>query len=108
MVAAQEPIKTGDLLAGKLRLVRTKHPNGTSIGAYQIVSLPRMMPTDEFCDGAAASTFHIVAMDRAATAQLRPLLGKQVSLKVEDMFCSHTAWHIGDAVVLKWSALTKR
>ena len=107
MAAAQEAIKVGDLLTGKLRLVRTKHPNGTPIGAFQIVSLPRMMPTDEFCDG-AARTFQIVAMDRAATAQLRPLLGKQVSLKAEDMFCSHTAWHVGDAVVLKWTALTKR
>jgi hypothetical protein len=105
---AQDAIREGDLLTGELRLVRTKHPNGTPIGAFQIVSLPRAMPAnDEFCDG-PATTFHIAAMDDATRKQLRALIGKKVSLKAEELVCSHTAWHIGDAVVLKWSALTKR
>lgn len=68
---AQKPIRNGGTLTGQLRLVRTKHPNGTLINAFQIVSAPRKMPAD-------------------------------------DLFCSHTACHIGDAVVLKWSALAPR
>ena len=31
---AQQPIKAGDTLVGTLRLVRTRHPNGTKIEAY--------------------------------------------------------------------------
>jgi hypothetical protein len=105
---AQDAIKDGGLLAGELRLVRTRHPNGTPINAYQVVSPPRTMPADdEFCDK-PATTFHIVAMDDASTKQLRSLVGKQVSLKADVLFCSHTAWHIGDVVVTKWSGLTRR
>lgn len=105
---AQDTIKDGDLLSGQLRLVRTRHPNGTPINAFQIVSAPRTMPKDDdFCDK-PATTFHIVAMDDAKLKQLRPLVGKKVSLKAEALFCSHTAWHIGDVVVSQWSALTQR
>ena len=105
---AQELIKNGDTLTGQLRLVREEHPNGTPINAFQIVSAPRKMPaTDDFCDG-PASTFHIVAIDSTKGDQLRALLGRTVSLKADELFCSHTAWHIGDAVVLKWSALAPR
>lgn len=104
---AQQPIKEGDQLSGQLRLVRTKHPNGTQINAFQIISAPRALPANDFCDQ-PATTFHIVAMDEAKTKQLQPLVGKTISLKAEELFCSHTAWHIGDAVVLKWSALAPR
>ena len=105
---AQQAIREGDTLTGQLRLVRAKHPNGTPINAFQIVSAPRAMPAnDEFCDK-PATTFHIVAMDDAKMKQLQPLVGKTVSLQAEELFCSHTAWHIGDAVVLKWSALAPR
>jgi hypothetical protein len=41
---AQQPIKAGDMLTGTLRLVSARHPNGTKIEAYQIVSAPRAMP----------------------------------------------------------------
>jgi hypothetical protein len=105
---AQDAIKDGDQLSGELRLVRTKHPNGTRIDAYQIVSAPRTMPAnDDFCDK-PAKTFHIVAMDAAKTKQLRSLVGRKVSLKADALFCSHTAWHIGDVVVSQWSGLTRR
>jgi hypothetical protein len=45
---AQEAIKDGGVLTGTLRLVRTRHPNGTKIEAYQIVSVPRAMPAGRF------------------------------------------------------------
>ncbi len=41
---AQAPIKDGDILTGTLRVVNTRHDNGTKIVAYQIVSKPRAMP----------------------------------------------------------------
>jgi hypothetical protein len=34
---AQDTLKPGDTLSGKLRVVKTHHPNGTPITGYQIV-----------------------------------------------------------------------
>lgn len=106
---AQQPIKDGDTLTGTLRLVRTRHPNDTKIEAYQLVSVPRAMPAnDDFCDaGKGATTFHLFTMPDATRKQLKPLLGKTVSVKAAALFCSHTAWHIGDVAVPEWSLVVK-
>jgi hypothetical protein len=108
---AQEPIKEGDVLTGTLRLVRTRHFNGTRIEAYQIVSAPRAMPADDdFCTpGKGATTFHLLTMtDAAKKKQLNLLLGKTVAVKADALFCSQTAWHIGDVVVPQWTLMPKR
>jgi hypothetical protein len=106
---AQQPIRNGDTLTGTLRLVRTTHPNGTRIEAYQIVSEPRAMPADdEFCtSGKGVTTFHLFAMTDATKKQLKPLIGKPVSVKATTLFCSQTAWHIGDVAVPEWQLLAK-
>src|SRR5438105_12602289 len=106
---AQQPIREGDMLTGKLRLVPTRHPNGTKIEAYQIVSRPRAMPKgDDFCDyDKGATTFHLFTMKDALRKQLDPLLGKTVSVKAISLFCSETAWHIGDVAVPQWELLPK-
>jgi hypothetical protein len=107
---AQEAIKDGGVLTGKLRLVATRHPNGTKIEAYQIVSVPRAMPKDDdFCDPAkGATTFHLFTMTGALKKQLNPLLGKTVTVRTDALFCSETAWHIGDVAVSQWTLLPKR
>lgn len=107
---AQEAIKEGGVLTGKLRLVQTRHPNGTKIEAYQIVSVPRAMPAgDDFCDYAqGATTFHLFTMTAAARKQLQPLLGRTVTVRTDALFCSETAWHIGDAAVPQWTLLPKQ
>jgi hypothetical protein len=106
---AQRPIKDGDTLSGTLRLVATRHPNGTKIEAYQIVSAPRVMPADDdFCEsGKGVTAFHLFTMTDAARKQLKPLLGKPVTVKATALFCSHTAWHIGDVGVSEWTLVTK-
>ena len=106
---AQVPIKDGDILTGTLRVVRTRHDNGTKIVAYQIVSKPRAMPAnDDFCTAEnGATTFHLFAITDAARNQLKPRLGKSISVKAVKLFCSQTAWHIGDAVVPEWVLQTK-
>jgi len=102
---AQQPIKEGDTLTGKLRLVATRHPNGTKIDAWQIVSEPRMMPAnDDFCDyEKGATTFHLFTMTDALRKQLKPWLGKTITVKATALFCSETAWHIGDVAVPQWT-----
>jgi hypothetical protein len=104
-----EPIAEGGTLTGKLRLVPTRHPNGARIEAYQIVSKPRAMPKgDDFCDyDKGATTFHLFTMKKELRKQLDPLLGKTVSVKVSALFCSETAWHIGDVAVPQWQLLAK-
>ena len=102
---AQDLLKPGDTISGKLRLVQTRHPNGTRLTAYQIVSdHPRKFAkADEFCGDAPPKTFHLVAMnDKARTAELKKRLGRKVSVVLEDFFCSETAWHVGDAVSFAW------
>ena len=49
---AQEVLKPGDLIGGRLRFFRHQHPNGTWIDVYQIVTdHPRKFAeADEFCD----------------------------------------------------------
>ncbi|MBR0695746.1 hypothetical protein [Bradyrhizobium lablabi] len=108
-VAGQEPIKEGDPLTGTLRLIRTRDPNGTKLEAYQIVSAPRLMPKgDDFCDyEKGATTFHLFTMTDAARKQLKPLLGKIVTVKATALFCSETAWHIGDVAVPEWTLVGK-
>jgi hypothetical protein len=102
---AQQPIKGGDTLMGTLRLVSTRHPNGTKIEAFQIVSAPRAMPADDdFCEaGKDVTTFHLFTMNDAARKRLKRLLGKPVTVKATALFCSHTAWHIGDVGVSEWT-----
>jgi hypothetical protein len=104
-----EPIREGDTLTGRLRLVPTRHPNGTKVEAYQIVSRPRAMPKgDDFCDyDKGATTFHLFTMKNELRTQLNPLLGKTISVKVIALYCSETAWHIGDVAVSQWELLPK-
>ena len=106
---ALEPIREGDTLTGTLRLVTTRHPNGTKLVAYQIVSEPRMMPpNDDFCDyDRGVTTFHLFTMTDVAKKQLKPLLGKKISVKAVALFCSETAWHVGDVAVPQWTVLPK-
>jgi hypothetical protein len=103
---AQETLKPGDTISGRLRFFKHQHSNGTWINVYQIVSdHPRMFAkVDEFCDpNKPPKTFHLIVMDdKAKKARLDKLLGKTVAVVAEDFFCSETAWHIGDAVIGGW------
>ena len=76
--------------------------------AYQIVSKPRAIADDGFCTAEnGATTFHLFAITDAARKKLRPLLGKQVSVKAVKLFCAQTAWHIGDVAVPEWTLQPK-
>ena len=103
---AQEALKPGDAISGRLRFFRQQHPNGTWINVYQIRSdNPRTFAkADEFCDpDTPPKTFHLVVMDdKAKKARLDKLLGKTVTVVADDFSCSETAWHVGDAVVFQW------
>jgi hypothetical protein len=99
---AQPRAETAVALAGTLRVVNARHPNGTAIRALQIVVTTPLSLRDEFCEqGKPLRTFHLVPKDTDAARRLDALVGRQVAIRGSEMFCSHTAWHIGDAVVLR-------
>lgn len=103
---AEDALAPGGWLSGTLRLVRTHHLNGTPMQAYQIVSEPRQMAaSDDFCTNpdAKASTFHLFTRTKSDRVQLSRLLGKKLRVRVWELFCSQTAWHVGDVAVNKWS-----
>lgn len=103
---AQDTLKPGDTLSGKLRVVKTRHPNRTPITAYQIVvDHPKnFAKEDNLCDPKNSPvTFHLVVLDdKAKLVLLKRKLGKSVKVVAEDLMCSETAWHVGDAVVFQW------
>ena len=103
--AADDLLRPGDTVTGKLRFFQHRHPNGTWIPVYQIASdRPRQLAAkDEFCGDAAPVTFHLVVMkDKAKKRTLDRLLGKRISIVLDSFFCSETAWHVGDAVSFEW------
>jgi len=101
--SADELLRQGEAISGELRLVRTTHPNGTPIEAYQIsVDHPRDLANrDQFCGDTPPVTFHLFA-DEGQRKKLDPLLGTRITVVADKFFCSETAWHVGDAVVINW------
>ena len=103
--AQEQFLKAGDVISGQIRVVNAKHPNGTPIVAYQIVSdAPKnFAQKDGFCSGKPPKTFHLVLSDnKAKNIRLKRLVGKKAEIVADDFMCSQTAWHIGDAVAVKW------
>lgn len=103
---AQEPLKPGDTISGRVRFFQHQHPNGTWINVYQLTAdNPRKFAdADEFCDpNIPPKTFHLLVLDdKAKKARLDKLLGKKITVVGESFFCSETAWHVGDAVLSQW------
>jgi transcription termination factor Rho len=104
--AAQDTLKQGDTISGKLRFFQHQHPNGTWINVYQLTAdnPKKFADKDEFCDDAVPpKTFHLVVMDdKAKKKQLDKMLGKTIAVVADAFSCSETAWHVGDAVVFQW------
>ncbi|HEX5212921.1 MAG TPA: hypothetical protein VFW22_14445 [Pseudolabrys sp.] len=103
---AQDLLKPGGTISGKVRFFRHQHLSGAWFDVYQMTSdNPRMFAEkDEFCDDKVPpKTFHLNVMgDKANKARLDRLLGKKISIVAERFFCSDTDWHVGDAFVGKW------
>ena len=50
-------------------------------------------------------TFQLVTANDAQAAQLKGLIGKEVSVRVKEMACAEEAGQISEAVVTKWSVV---
>ena len=106
---AQQAIKNGDVLTGQLNAMRS-HASGKRVNIFQIVSEPhRLPPPNGLCNlETGPETFQIVTSNNAEAAQLKGFVGKEISLKVDEVACAQEAGQMSEVVVTKWSVVTKR
>ena len=104
---AAKLINAGDELTGELNVMNLRGgKKGKRVATYQLTSEPRRLPTANGLCGleTGPETFQIVTND-AQASQLKNYLGKEVSLKVDEVACSQEAGQMSDAVVTKWSVV---
>jgi hypothetical protein len=106
---AGKPINAGDVLSGELNAMRVRGgKKGKHFATYQLTSEPRRLPAPNGLCGleTGPETFQIVTNSDAQAAQLKGFVGKEVSLKVEEVACAQDAGQMSEAVVTKWSVVT--
>ena len=107
---AAKLMNAGDVLSGELNAMKVRSgQKGKRVAAYEVRSEPRRLATANGLCGleTGPETFQIVTSSPAQVAQLKNFLGKEVSLKVDEVACSQEAGQMSDAVVTKWSVVTK-
>ena len=53
-------------------------------------------------------TFQLITSSDAQAAQLKGFIGKEISIKVGEIACAEAAGQMSEAVVTKWSVVTKQ
>ena len=103
-------INAGDVLSGELNALKVRAgKKGKRVNTFQLVSEPRRLPPPNgLCNlETGPETFQIVTSNDAQAAQLKGFIGKQVSLKIDEVACAQEAGQMSEAVVTKWSVVTK-
>jgi hypothetical protein len=103
-------INAGDVLSGELNAMRIRGgANGKRVATYQITSEPRRLPPPSgLCNlETGPETFQIITTSEAQAAQLKAFVGKEISIKVDEVACAQDAGQMSEAVVTKWSVVTK-
>ena len=103
-------IKAGDVLSGELNAMRLRDgKKGKHVASYQLTSEPhRLPPPNDLCGlETGPVTFQIVTNSDAQAAQLKGFIGKEISVKIEEVACAKDAGQMSEAVVTKWSVVRK-
>jgi hypothetical protein len=105
---AEQAIRNGDVLAGQLNAMRSR-AKGKRVNTFQLVSGPHRLPPPNGLCGleTGPETFQIVTSNDAQAAQLKGFIGKEVSVKVDEVACAQEAGQMSEAVITKWSVVTK-
>jgi hypothetical protein len=104
-------IKVGDVLSGQLNALRSRGgKKGKHAATYQLTSEPhRLPPPNGLCNlETGPETFEIVTNSDADAAKLKPFAGKDIALKIGEVVCADGAGQMSEAIVTKWSVVTKR
>ncbi|HKS20395.1 MAG TPA: hypothetical protein VJS63_14420 [Bradyrhizobium sp.] len=105
-----KPINTGDVLSGELNTMKMHGgKKGKKVASYQITSEPRRLPPPNgLCNlETGPETFQLITASEAQAAQLKGFVGKEISIKVDEVSCAQDAGQMSEAVVTKWSVVTK-
>lgn len=103
-------INTGDVLSGELNVMRVRGgKKGKGVASYQITSEPHRLPPPNGLCGleTGPETFQLVTSSDAQAAQLKNFVGKEVSVKVDEIACAQDAGQMSEALVTKWSVVRK-
>jgi len=106
-----KPIRAGDVLSGELTAMRVRSGNrGKRVATYQITSEPRRLPPPNgLCNlETGPETFQLVTSSNAQVAQLRAMVGKEISVKVGEVSCAQDAGQMTEAIVTKWNMVSQR
>ncbi|QHO77775.1 hypothetical protein ACH79_39400 [Bradyrhizobium sp. CCBAU 051011] len=103
------PINVGDVLSGELYALRIRGAKHGKKVAYQIISTPRRLPEpDGLCKLETGPVmFHLLTTGEAQANQLKPLVGKRISVKVDEIACAD-AEQMSEAVIKKWNLVKQR
>jgi hypothetical protein len=103
-----KPINTGEVLSGNLTAMRSG-PKKNRVITYQLTSEPRRLPAPSgLCNlETGPETFQVVTNSDAEAATLKPFIGKHIALKANELSCAQVAGQLSDAIVTKWSVVTK-
>jgi hypothetical protein len=108
---AGKPINAGDVLSGELNTMQVRDPKqqGRRIATFQLTTEPRRLPAPSgLCNlETGPETFQLIVKSNAQTSQLKSLVGKEISVKVDEVACAEDAGQMSEAVITKWS-LVKR
>ena len=103
-----KPINAGDVLSGELNAMKGSKKSKRA-ATYQITSEPRRLPAPNgLCNlETGPETFQLVTSSDAQAAQLKNFIGKEISVKVDEVACAQDAGQMSEAVITKWSVVTK-
>src|SRR5713226_9357685 len=107
---AGKPINAGDVLSGELNAMRVRGgKTGKRAATYQLTSEPRRLPSPNgLCNlETGPETFQLVTSSDAQAAQLKNFIGKEISVKVDEVACAQDAGQMSEAVVTRWSVVAK-
>jgi len=105
-----KPINAGDVLSGELNSMRVRSGTmGKRVATYLITSEPRRLPPPNgLCNlETGPETFELVTKNDAQAAQLKAFVGKEISVRVDEIACAQDAGEMSEAVITKWSVVTK-
>ena len=103
-------INAGDILSGELTAMRVRGGGkGKRVATYQITSEPRRLPPPGgLCNlETGPETFQLITTSDAQAAQLKGFVGKEISVKVDEVACAQDVGQMTEAVITKWSVVTR-
>ncbi len=104
-----KPINTGDVLSGELTAMRVRGGGKKRVATYQITSEPRRLPPPNgLCNlETGPETFQLITASDSQAAELKRMVGKEISVKVDEISCAQDAGQMTEAVVTKWSVVRR-